>query len=318
MLLSPCGGNNLDDNSQSAHLHNVPLTPRPPTSEDPYGLGAFSNKKKTEEPLITKELLLEAKTEPSKKGSKANFFNKLKKSAGASKQEATVKTEQSNVSQFDPNPTKHPETTPQTSEPAPETQTPKEEPKSAKTQDRTKEKKKPKVIIQINNEEEINALKEELEILELQLAGEDDETAREEWNKEILRVKQQIQLKTAQPDPTKDATETPEQDSPCQQLKSPAEEMQEKPAPSPKSQTERQGQPTDPPKDTAESTGESKAKKKGSSLSPRRLRLDAEQTEEQSESEQQPVAVQLHPQHNLTFLTTLRNSGCRAINCKAT
>ena len=283
VLLSPRADADPADNALSPHLHYMPLTPKPPSSEDPYGLGAFSNKKKTEEPVITKESLLEVKTEPSKKGGKANFFNKLKKSAGASKEEAVQKNEQNRVSEFELGSADQKEANGHSADPTPETQVPKEEPKTVKIQD--KPKKKPKIIIQINYEEEINALKEELEILELQLTEEEDETAVDMWKKEISRVNEQIRLKTLQAETPKDVSEPAEPDSPKQKPTSRAEEIQEKPAPSPKSQDEKQAPQTDTPKVVDEAAAESKSKKKGKRAITRRLRVDAEQTEEQGKAQ---------------------------------
>lgn len=300
----------------------MPLTPRQPSSEDPYGLGAFSNKKKAEEPLITKESLLEPKTDPSNKGTKANFFNKLKKSAGvvkeeittepktepsskgnkanffsklkksagAAKEEAPSRSEEANISEFDPSPADNRQSKQQLRDQSSATQTSQADPKTTKLQNNDKPATKPKIIIQINNEEEINALKEELEILELQLQGEEDETAKEEWNKEILRVKQQIQHKSAQDEPSKGTTETAEPESPNDKPNSPVEEIHEKPAVSPKSQSEKLDPTVDTAKEIEGPIGESKPKKKGRIMWSRRFRLAAKQTKEQNQGQQQPVA----------------------------
>ena len=155
----------------------MPLTPRAPTSDDPYGLGLFSNKKnKDDQEINMNESSIQLNSaEPIKinKG-KANFLNRIKKSAGHGK----VKDIDENTSPEKVNEFKIEDEVLNSPE-KPE----KENPIA---------KKKPKIVIQINNEEEINALKEELDLVQMQFDEEEDEFSKEEWKKEIERVKEAI------------------------------------------------------------------------------------------------------------------------------
>lgn len=219
MLKSPALSVNIDDISTV----KMPLTPRAPTStEDPYGLKAqkqadnFDSASKDDD---TANLI--AKSEPVSKG-KANFFSRLKKSTKPAEKTDSLSRpdikiqvtafdadEQPLSQDVDPSNMKMVGTSQAGQSVDPMDSPTLEKPKKASAKkskfklavstDHTgsaEPKKSPRrVLIDVNLDEELDALKEELEVFQMQLECEEDEAAQADWITEIERVTEAIAAK---------------------------------------------------------------------------------------------------------------------------
>jgi hypothetical protein len=170
-----------------------PLTPRGQNREDPYGLKS-ANRTKDEQPP-TKQELIDQKNEQSgkqKSKTKPSFLNKLKGSANA-KDEVKLK-EENQVKDVKPfqaesenfiEPSQHTTNEPETTQSV----------KTTSVAPSAKQKSQLKTPVKVDYEEEIEALKTELQLLEEQLVAETDESAMLDWQKEIDRVTEALEFK---------------------------------------------------------------------------------------------------------------------------
>lgn len=219
MLKSPA----LSVNTDEAVTVKLPMTPRAPTSDDdPYGLRA----EKEAQDCISPDKedgtgALGTKSQPVSKG-KANFFNRLKRSAKpndkgttSSKQEVTIQVtafeseDKQEAQEFADSNMKVGGTSQAGLSVDPMDSPLLEKPKKAsikkskfKLAVTTEDAGSPapmksprKIKVEVNVEEELAALKEELEVFQIQLEGEEDEAAKADWIAEIERVTEAIAAK---------------------------------------------------------------------------------------------------------------------------
>lgn len=173
-------------------MPKAPMTPRPTSSEDPYGYASIGKKYAAEEPAGTKSNAFEAKTDPGKKNAKAMFFNKLKKT----KEEPKLQVAEHQVSNFDQVIENDKVVIEQKEQNQTNIESPKRPDYGFKIAVSAPLTKKPKLIIKVAREEEISALKEELEIVQAQLDEETDEASKEEWSKEVSRLTKALEVLT--------------------------------------------------------------------------------------------------------------------------
>jgi hypothetical protein len=222
-LKSPC----LSVATEESLQVKLPLTPRAPVSlDDPYGLLAAKNKGNEGSPAKGDDAteILEPKSLPTKKG-KANFFDKLKKTAKntdkdveGNKPQIRIEvtpfdSEQKTESQVQVVSTQDNLGASQTGLLADPLASPTiEHPKKQKnvkqkfeltieselTENVPPKKSPRRVKVEVSLVEELSALKEELDVFQIQLEGEENEEAREEWVKEIARVSKAIEEKEKQ------------------------------------------------------------------------------------------------------------------------